>query len=44
LEPADPKTPLQKTFHFKTEEENKFKVKRIVAHQVVDNSQEYLVK
>jgi hypothetical protein len=44
LEPADPKTPLQKTFHFKTEEENEFEVERIVAHQVIDNSQEYLVK
>jgi hypothetical protein len=44
LEPADPKTPLQKTFHFETEEENEFEVERIVAHQVVDNSQEYLVK
>jgi hypothetical protein len=38
LEPADPKTPLQKTFHSETEEENKFEVERIVAHQVVDNS------
>jgi hypothetical protein len=44
LEPADPKTLLQKTFYFKTEEENEFEVKRIVAHQVVNNSQEYLVK
>jgi hypothetical protein len=32
LEPADPKTPLQKTFHFETEEENEFEVERIVAH------------
>jgi hypothetical protein len=44
LEPADPKTPLQKTFHFKTEEENEFEVERIITHQVVNNSQEYLVK
>jgi hypothetical protein len=44
LELANPKTLLQKTFHFETEEENEFEVERIIAHQVVDNSQEYLVK
>jgi hypothetical protein len=32
LELADPKTPLQKTFHYKAEEENEFEVERIIAH------------
>ncbi|EFQ85865.1 hypothetical protein PTT_19047 [Pyrenophora teres f. teres 0-1] len=44
LEPAHPDTPLQKTFHYKTEEENEFKVENIVTHRVVDNGIEYLVK
>jgi hypothetical protein len=32
LELADLKTLLQKIFYFKTEEENKFEVERIVTH------------
>jgi len=36
LEPADPETPLQKTFRYQTEEETEFEVERIVSH---DDSQ-----
>jgi hypothetical protein len=32
LEPADPETPLQRTFRYETEEENEFEVKKIIAH------------
>ena len=31
LEPADPSTPLQDTFHYKIKEENEFKVETILA-------------
>ena len=44
LEPSDPATPLQKTFHFKTEEDSVFKVEKILAHQNNSNRTEYLVK
>jgi hypothetical protein len=40
LEPADPATPLQTTFHFQTEEEDIFEVERILEKQ----GQRYLVK
>jgi transposase InsO family protein len=33
LEPADPETPLQKTFHYETEEEQEFEVEKILKHR-----------
>jgi transposase InsO family protein len=44
LEPADSGTPLQKTFHFETEEDNVFEVEEIIAHRTRNNGKEYLVK
>jgi hypothetical protein len=44
LELADLETLLQKTFYFKTEEDNVFKVKKILAHYSNSNRKEYLVK
>jgi hypothetical protein len=35
LEPADPKTPLQRTFRYKTEEDNKFKVKELINYREI---------
>ncbi|CAE7205183.1 hypothetical protein HRS9139_10399 [Pyrenophora teres f. teres] len=35
---------FHKTFYYETEEENEFEVEKIVAHRVVDNGTEYLVK
>ena len=32
LEPADPETPLQTTFHYKAEEDDEFEVERIIGH------------
>ena len=40
LEPADPETPLQTTFHFQIEEEDEFKVEEILEQR----GQRYLVK
>ena len=40
LEPADPSTPLQETFHFKNQEKDMFEVERILDYQ----DQLYLVK
>jgi hypothetical protein len=44
LELADLATLLQKTFHFKTEEDSVFEVERILAHQDNGNGTEYLIK
>jgi hypothetical protein len=50
LEPADPLTPLQKTFHFQTNEDNEFEVEEILDHQRsqkhdnIHEDMEYLVK
>jgi hypothetical protein len=44
LEPADPETPLQRNFRYKTEEEDTFKVKRIIAHRGDNHTREFLVK
>jgi hypothetical protein len=44
LEPADPETPLQRNFRYKTEEEDTFKVKRIIAHRSDNHAREFLVK
>jgi hypothetical protein len=44
LEPADPETPLQRTFRYATEEENEFEVETIVSHKGPPNSRQYLVK
>jgi hypothetical protein len=35
LEPADPETPLQKTFHYEMEEEDKFEVEKILAWRTI---------
>ena len=40
IELADPETPLQETFHYQSEEEQEFEVKRILKKQ----GQQYLVK
>jgi len=49
LEPADPATPLQTTFHYEVEEENEFEVERILEFRPVEGTRgtgrgEYLVK
>jgi hypothetical protein len=38
LELVDPKTLLQKIFYYKAEEENEFKVEKIIAYRVINNS------
>jgi hypothetical protein len=35
LEPADPETPLQKTFRYKTEEENEFEVEDLLDYREI---------
>ena len=40
LEPADPSTPIQETFHYESQEENEFEVEKILEQQ----GQRYLVK
>lgn len=44
LEPADPETPLQTTFHYETEEDNEFEVEKIVSHRGPPRRREYLIK
>jgi transposase InsO family protein len=47
LEPADPETPLQRTFRYKTEEEKEFEVEKILDHRqygIRASENEYLVK
>jgi transposase InsO family protein len=48
LEPADPETPLQRTFRYETEEEKEFEVEKILDHRLNDNPRDpetwYLVK
>jgi transposase InsO family protein len=52
LEPADPETPLQKTFHYETEEENEFEVEDLLDYREIGRQdfqsncfiQEWLVK
>lgn len=44
LEPADPETPLQNTFHYEEEETNEFEVEQVLRHRLVDNGKEYLIK
>jgi hypothetical protein len=40
LEPADPSTPIQETFHYHPQKENRFEIERILEKK----SQQYLVK
>jgi transposase InsO family protein len=44
LEPADPETPLQRTFRYETEESNEFEVERIIAQRGDNHNKEFLVK
>jgi hypothetical protein len=47
LEPANPETPLQRTFRYETEEEKEFKVERILDYKqysIRASKNEYLVK
>jgi hypothetical protein len=48
LEPADPETPLQRTFYYQTEEENEFEVEKILEERLEgrswDRERFYLVK
>jgi hypothetical protein len=44
LEPANPETLLQQTFRYKTEEDNVFKVKRIIRQRGNNYKKEFLVK
>jgi hypothetical protein len=44
LEPADPTTPLQTTFHYEPEEEHEFEVEKILDHRGNQHSREYLIK
>jgi hypothetical protein len=43
LEPADPATPLQITFHYEPEEEHEFDVEEIISQRGDKHSYEYLV-
>ena len=40
LEPADPNTPVQDSFHYKTEEKDEYKVEKILDQK----GQKYLIK
>ena len=44
LEPADPATPLQTTFHYEPEEEQEFEVEKVLNHRGNQHSREYLIK
>jgi hypothetical protein len=46
LEPADPETPLQRTFRYETEEEKEFEVEKILDHRDYEQIKlrEFLVK
>jgi transposase InsO family protein len=44
LEPADPETPLQRTFRYETEEDNVFEVERIIRQRGNNHKKEFLVK
>jgi hypothetical protein len=44
LEPADPRTPLQKTFRYEADQEDEFEVEKVLAHRTESNGLEYLVK
>jgi transposase InsO family protein len=44
LEPADPETPLQRTFRYETEEDNVFQVEKIIAQRGNNHQKEFLVK
>lgn len=44
LEPANPETPLQQTFHYETEEENEYEVEKILAQRGNNHQKEFLVK
>jgi hypothetical protein len=46
LKPANPETPLQQRFRYKTKEDNIFKVERIIAHKGIGlyKVKHYLVK
>jgi hypothetical protein len=44
LEPADPRTPVQKDFHYQADGEDEWEVEKIVQHRNRDDGDEYLVK
>ena len=44
LELANLETLVQRSFYYKTKEDNKFKVKKIVSHHTLENGEEYLIK
>jgi hypothetical protein len=44
LEPADPRTPLQKTFRYQADQDYEFEVEKILDHRTEDNGLEYLIK
>jgi hypothetical protein len=44
LEPADPDTPLQRTFRYETEEENEFEIEKTLARRGNNHQKEFLVK
>jgi hypothetical protein len=44
LEPADPTTPLQTSFHYEPEEEYEFEVEKILNQRGNQHSREYLIK
>jgi len=44
LEPADPRTPVQKDFHYQVEEETEWEVEKIIQHRKTRQGDEYLVK
>jgi hypothetical protein len=44
LEPANLETPLQRTFRYKTKEDNVFEVEKIIAYRGNNYKKEYLVK
>jgi hypothetical protein len=44
LEPADPDTPLQRTFSYEADQDNEFEVEKILDHRGIQRSREYLIK
>jgi hypothetical protein len=44
LEPADPRTPIQKDFHYQVEEETEWEVEKIIQRRGNGRRDEYLVK
>ena len=44
LEPADPRTPVQKDFHYQADGDDEWEVEKIIKHRGIGRSTRYLVK